>query len=138
MHGAGTPREGTTGGAPPKHGRYSAKRREDLQEKIEEYREDPKPAEMWEELALLRAVLQEWLSNLESVDEDAVGVIIDLQSSIRRTLDTINKIQTRTALTAAEVDFLQARIADLFSEYVPAEKRDEALTDLRQITESNE
>jgi len=136
LHGAGSPKEGTTGGAPPTHGRYSAKRRESLQEKIEEYREE-NPAELWEELALLRALLQEWLSDLETVDEDTLGVILDLQGSIRRTLDTINKIQTRTALTQAEVEYLQARIADLFKSYVPKESRDDALNELKKLTAPN-
>lgn len=136
VHGAGTPKENATGGAPPKHGRYAAKQSESLQEKIRKYREDPKPVEMWEELALLRAVLQEWLDDLDTVDEDTVGVILDLQNSIRRTLNTINKIRTRTALTAAETQFLQARIADLFETYVPFEKRSEALDELREITGS--
>lgn len=137
MHGAGTPTNETTGGAPPTHGRYAAKRRESLQEKIREYREEETPAELWEELALLRAVLQEWLSDLEEIDRDTVDVILDLQNSIRRTLDTINKIQTRTALTQAEVEYLQARIADVFKSYVPREKRDDALNELKQITEPN-
>jgi hypothetical protein len=136
MHGAGTPKEDATGGAPPKHGRYAAKRRESLQEKIEEYRGE-NPAELWEELALLRALLQEWLSDLETVDEDSVGVILDLQNSIRRTLDTINKIQTRTALTQAEVEYLQSRIADVFKSYVPEDRRGDALNELKQLTEAN-
>jgi len=136
LHGAGSPKEGTTGGAPPTHGRYSAKRRESLQEKIEEYREE-NPAELWEELALLRALLQEWLSDLETVDEDTLGVILDLQGSIRRTLDTINKIQTRTALTQAEVEYLQARIADLFKSYVPKESRGDAISELKKLTAPN-
>lgn len=137
MHGAGTPKEDATGGAPPKHGRYAAKRRESLQEKIQEYREEENPAELWEELALLRALLQEWLSELETVDEGTVDVILNLQDSIRRTLDTINKIQTRTALTQAEMEYLQARIADVFKSYVPKENRDDALNELKQITETD-
>lgn len=137
VHGAGTPKDDATGGAPPKHGRYSAKRRESLQEKIREYREEENPAELWEELALLRALLQEWLSDLETVDEDAVGVILDLQDSIRRTLDTINKIQTRSALTAAEVEFLQARVADIFRSYVPRENQEAALDELKSAVDPN-
>ena len=92
---------------------------------------------MWEELALLRAVLQEWLADMETVTEDNVNVLLDLQDSIRRTLDSINKIQSRTALTAAEVEYLQARIADLFDTYVPPNKKDSALRDLKKITESD-
>lgn len=128
---------GGNGGRPPKHGRYAAERSESLQRKIQEYRNDPNPAEMWEELALLRAVLQEWLKDMDEVTEDSVSVLLDLQNSIRRTLDSISKIQSRTALTAAEVEYLQARIADLFSSYVPAEQRNDALNELEQIVDSN-
>ena len=35
---------------------------------------------------------------METVTEDSIGVLLDLQDSIRQTLDTINKIQTRTAI----------------------------------------
>jgi hypothetical protein len=137
FHGAGSPKNETTGGAPVKHGRYSAKRRESLQEKLQEYREEDDPAELWEELALLRAVLQEWLGEVEEIDPETVGVILDLQGSIRRTLDTINKIKTRSALTAAEVEYLQAKVADLFKTYVPRENRDDALNELKQLTEAD-
>ncbi|MCS4198190.1 hypothetical protein [Salinibacter ruber] len=103
-----------------------------MQEKIQEYREDPDPAEMWDELAVLRGVLQEWLSDMDGVTEDDVGVLLDLQNAIRRTLDSINKIQTRSALTAAEVEYLQARVADLFKTYVPQSERDAAIRELRE------
>lgn len=126
---------GGKAGRPPKHGRYAAKRSESLQEKIREYREDPDPAEMWEELAVLRAVLQEWLSDMDAVTEENVGVLLDLQNAIRRTLDSINKIQTRSALTAAEVEYLQARVADLFKSYVPEDRRDAALNELRDAVD---
>jgi len=134
MHGAGTPKEDATGGAPTKHGRYAAKRRESLQEKIQTYREEDDPANLWEEVALLRAVLQEWLSEVETLDEETVGVILDLQNSIRKTLDSINQIKTRSALTAAEVQYLQSRVADLFKSYVPEDQREEAIGELKQIT----
>jgi len=126
---------GGAGGRPPKHGRYAATRSESLQERIRAYRDDPDPAEMWEELAVLRAVLQEWLSDMDAVTEDSVSVLLDLQDSIRRTLDSINKIQTRSALTAAEVEFLQARVADIFRSYVPKENRDAAIQELRSAVD---
>ncbi len=87
---------------------------------------------MWDELAVLRGVLQEWLSDMDAVAEENVGVLLDLQNAIRRTLGSINKIQTRSALTAAEVEFLQARVADLFKTYVPKEERDVAIRELRE------
>jgi hypothetical protein len=109
------------------------KAREGLEDKIRQYREEESPAEQWDELALLRALLQEWLDDLGTLDEDAVSVILDLQREIRRTLDTINKIQTRTALTQAEVEYLQARMADVLKTHVPKERRADALNDLKQL-----
>jgi hypothetical protein len=125
---------GGNAGRPPKHGRYSVKAREGLEDKIWQYREEENPAEQWDELALLRALLQEWLDDLGTLDEDAVSVILDLQREIRRTLDTINKIQTRTALTQAEVEYLQARMADVLKTHVPKERRADAIEDLKALT----
>jgi hypothetical protein len=125
---------GGNAGRPVKHGRYSVKAREGLEEKIRQYQEEENPAEQWDELALLRALLQEWLDDLDTLDEDTVSVILDLQTSIRRTLDTINKIQTRTALTQAEVEYLQARMADVLKTHVPKDRRADALDDLKALT----
>ena len=130
---------GGNAGRPVKHGRYSVKARSGLEEKIRQYREDENPAEQWDELALLRALLQEWLDNLDALDEDTISVILDLQKEIRRTLDTINKIQTRTALTQAEVEYLQARMADVLKTHVPRERLSDAIDDLKRLTSpSNE
>jgi hypothetical protein len=137
MHGAGTPKKDATGGAPVKHGRYAAKRRKSLQEKIEEFR-DANTANLWEEVALVRGCLQEYLSELETLDRDTLDVILDLVDEIRKALNTINQIQTRSALTAAEVDFLQARIAEILKSYVPPEERRQALDELRQITDTTD
>lgn len=128
---------GGAGGRPPKHGRYSVKRRESLQEKLEQYRSEDDPSEMWEELALLRALLQNWLSDVDELDEDAISVILDLQNSIRRTLDTINKMLNRSALTAAEVEYLQARMADVFKRHVPKDRQSKAISDLKELTETS-
>ena len=125
---------GGNAGRPVKHGRYSVKARQGLEDKIRQYREDENPAEQWDELALLRALLQEWLDNLDALDEDTISVILDLQKEIRRTLDTINKIQTRTALTQAEVEYLQARVADVLKTHVPRERLSDAINDLKQLT----
>ncbi len=74
---------------------------------------------------------------MDEVTEENVSVLLDLQNSIRRTLDSINKIQARTALTTAEVEYLQARIADLFEAYIPRDEQGDALAELQQIVDSN-
>ena len=117
---------GGAGGRPVEHGRYSTKK-QNLQEKLEQYRTEDSPGELWEELALLRALLQD---HLDSADLDG-SVIVTLVQEIRRTLDTINKIMSRTALTTAEVQYLQAAVADVIKRYVPNDSRDDALNALR-------
>ena len=121
MHG------GTNDGRPVKHGRYSTKHKQNLQDRLEEYRTEDNPAELWEELALLRALLQD---HLDSPDLDPT-VVVTLVKEIRKTLDTINKIMSRTALTAAEVEYLQGAVADVIRSYVPDRNRDDALDRLR-------
>ena len=128
---------GGKAGAPPKHGRYAEGTRERLQEKIKQYRDDPEREAQWDELALLRAVLQDYLEGLTGrPDREAVETIVRLQSAIRRTLNTINKIESRSALTAAEVDYLQAAVADVLQTHVPQEQQQRALDDLRARIES--
>lgn len=121
MHG------GTNDGRPVKHGRYSAKHKQNLQDRLEEYRSEDDASDLWEELALLRALLQD---HLDSPDIDA-GVVVELVKEIRKTLNIINKIMSRTALTAAEVEYLQAAVADVIRSYVPDRNQPEALDALR-------
>jgi hypothetical protein len=119
-------RHGGNAGRPVEHGRYSAKK-EKLQDRLEEYRTEENPGELWEELALLRALLQRQLAEGD-IDTDTV---LGLVKEIRQTLDTINKMMSRTALTAAEVEYLQAAVADVIKSYVPDRNRDEAIQRLR-------
>lgn len=117
---------GGNAGRPIKHGRYSTQKT-NLQEKLDQYRTEDDPSDLWEELALLRALLQD---HLDGPDLDA-GIVVTLVKEIRKTLDTINKIMSRTALTSAEVEYLQAAVADVIRSYVPDRNRDEALDALR-------
>jgi len=117
---------GGKGGAPIKHGRYSTKKHA-LQDKLEQYRTEDDPGDLWEELALLRALLQRQLDS----DDIEEGAVVTLVQEIRRTLDTINKIMARTALTTAEVEYLQAAVADVIRSYVPDRNRSDALDALR-------
>lgn len=118
---------GGNAGRPVDHGRYSA-RRDELQDKLDEYRTEENPGGLWEELALLRAMLQRQLAENSELDTDTV---VTLVKEIRKTLDTINKIMSRTALTTAEVEYLQAAVADVIRSYVPDRNRNEALKALR-------
>lgn len=121
---------GGNAGAPVKHGRYSLKK-ERVQDKLQQYRDDPDRGELWEELALQRALLQDFLDSAGNLDEEQAKTAFQFTESISRTLDRINKIMSRTALTQAEVQYLQARFADILTKYVPKDKRHSALRELR-------
>lgn len=128
---------GGSGGRPPTHGLYSKTAREGLAAKIREAREHD-TQELRDEIAVLRALLDKYLESVEAVDEDVVADVTRLADAVRRGADTLSKIDARTALTARHVEYLQARIADILTKYVPDEDLDAALRDLKQATQTDE
>ena len=123
---------GNNKGGNLKHGRYSAKNASRLQEKVEAFRDDPEPGSLWEELALQRAVLQDFNQRVvDGLSKEEAEHIFAMTEAITRTVDRINKIMSRTALTGAEIEYLQARYADILKRYVPADSRAAALRELR-------
>jgi hypothetical protein len=124
MHGAGSPHQGRPGGGdgrPIITGRYSIKRAE-LARKATEFQQDSNPGDLTGELALMRALLQEYLDRFDDTARlpyDDIARIFSMTEAISRLVERIAKILTATALTQAEVQYLQARIVDLLSTYVP-------------------
>lgn len=124
LHGGGT---GT--GRPPIHGRYSVKRRGDLQAKIAQFYNDPAAGDLRSELALLRAFLQDYLDRfpdgvpLTAMDIDRIYNMVD---AIGKLVERIAKILATTALTQAELQLLQVTLIDAISEFVPEPDRQRA------------
>ncbi|NJM55321.1 MAG: hypothetical protein HC841_04870 [Verrucomicrobiae bacterium] len=125
LHGGKTPR----GPASPhfKTGRYSKYTAESLADKISEF-EDGDPLDLLAELQLLRALLGDFLSRYsggQQIPADGIEVVRGLMDDIRKYVDTIIKARNATALTAAEVAYLVARIPDVVSKYVsdPVQQR---------------
>lgn len=128
---------GGAGGRPPEHGLYSETARKGLTDKIREAKEQP-IGELTEEMAVVRALLGDYLERVDDVSGDAVKHVTTLASEVRRIADTVSKMDARTALTARHVEYLQARFADILTEYVPNEDVDAAIRDLRQSIETDE
>lgn len=128
---------GGKAGRPPTHGRYSKAARESLAEKIEEAREQP-IEDIRDEVAVLRALLNDYLNDVATVDEEVVSDITKLATELRRAADTKSKMDARASLTTRHVEYLQARFADILTEYVPDEKLDAAIRDLRTSIETDE
>jgi hypothetical protein len=113
-------KHGGKAGRPAVHGRYSLVHKQALREKAELFLSDPRPGDLTDELALARALLQGWLDRSPNEpDAETISLTQTLLRDIRQTVDTMNRIYERTALTAAEVQYLKARIADLAVKYVP-------------------
>ena len=99
---------GGNAGRPPEHGLYSETARKEIAEKIESARDQP------------------------------IGDITTLVAEVRRAANTVSKMDAREALTARHVEYLQTRFADILTEYVPEERLDAALRDLRDAVQTDE
>lgn len=107
-----------------KHGLYSKYAPQQIQEKIDDYIEAD-PLDLTHELALTRALLAEWMSRYQDgvkLDMLGVDVLTNLIASVRRTVESISKIKNETALTAAEITYLQVRAVDVALKYFPDDK----------------
>jgi hypothetical protein len=124
-------------GRPIKHGLYSKAARSGLAERIQRARNRP-IGELEDEVAVLRALLDDYLSDVDSIGQETVDDITKLVDAIRRGADTVSKIDARDALTARHVEYLQAAVADVLTTWVPEENVDEALHDLRSRIETDE
>lgn len=116
MHG------GTNPGRPIVTGRYSLTHRATLHEKMQTFLADPRPGDLKDELALMRALLQEYLGRYgDGVALPALEIerIMSMAETVSRLVERIARIMNQTALTAAEVQLLQARLVDLLVKYVP-------------------
>lgn len=115
---------GASAGRPPIHGRYSRTHRESLAAKARQFANDPAPAQLCGELAILRALLQTYLDRLADraptlADIQAVYAMID---RIGRLVERVTRILSATALTPAEVRLAQAGIADLLLRFIPCDQ----------------
>ena len=133
MHGAGSPHAGRPGGAPIVTGRYSIKRQE-LAAKAQRFTNDTAPGDLTGELTLMRALLQDYLDRFDDKSRlpfDDIERIFGMMEAIGRLVERIAKILNTTALTQAEVKYLQIRIAELLTTYVPdADRREQFMAEL--------
>lgn len=113
---------GGMGGRPPIHGRYSVTKRAELREKIEQFRGDPQAGDLRDELAVLRALLEDYLNrfddNLDPTGAD-IMLIYNMIDNIGKLVERIAKILSMTALTQAELQLLQVTLIDAIKEFIP-------------------
>ena len=121
---------GRDAGRPPSHGLYSA-RREELREKVHDALDLDTPGNLWGEVAVLRALLSDYLDRLDEVDGDSIQDVTKLQGELRKTVDTISAIMDRNAPSEEEVERLITSFANILERYVPEDDRHDALNELQ-------
>ena len=130
MHG------GTSPGRPIIHGRYSVKHREKLQASIQKFLDDPSPGDLTGELALNRALLQDFLNRFPDgvkLGVPEIKIIYDMTEAVGKTVERISRILNQTALTQADIQLLQAVLPDLLLRFIDdPEKRLAFMVELRQ------
>lgn len=113
---------GGNGGAKPQHGRYSIVKRQSLQAKIDQFANDPQAGDLRGELALMRALLQDYLDRFPDgvplAGED-IRQLFDMMEAIGRLVERIAKILAATALTQAELQLIQVALLDALDEFIP-------------------
>lgn len=120
---------GAKAGSPAIHGRYSLHKRQSLQSKIKQFYNDPQAGDLRSELALMRALLQDYIDRFEDgipLGVDDIGRMYAMVDGIGKTVERIAKILAMTALTQAELQLLQVTLIDALSEFVPEPDRQRA------------
>ncbi len=124
LHGGATPSGPAS--ANFKHGRYAKVFRGELAEKFLHATEETAPLDLLPELAVQRAVLAQHIEKISfkgktSIDE--LKSISMLAEDVVRTAATIAKVRNDTALTVAEIKFVQMNMMRLLEKYVPDPNR---------------
>jgi hypothetical protein len=118
-----------------KTGLHSVRYRSKLAERAAEFMADPEPGNLAHELAMARALFQEFSSRFDTFTArgEDIGSMMAILSEITRIVERMAKIEDRHAITMAEVKYLTARMADILVKYVPADRRTLALDELEGV-----
>ena len=116
---------GKSTGRPIITGRYSVTHRKSLADKMLRHTEDPAPSDLLPELAMMRALFQDYLDRFSDgvrLPADDIGRLFALLESIGKQVERIEKIRAGYALTPAEVALLVASLLDVLKKYLPEDK----------------
>ena len=90
---------------PIKHGRYSRIKRSRIRELIDEYRNDPQPLDLLEEVLLLRALLTDYVERTANGDQELdITAAAGLVDKVGRMVERIEKIKAERSITLETLD----------------------------------
>jgi len=125
---------GKSTGRPITHGRYSLNHRTKLAEKAATF-ESANFGDLHAELNLLRALLQEYIDEFPdgiTLKANDIGAMQSMVESIGRMEERRVKIKNDTAFGASEMQYLVATLEQLINEFVPTDKRADAVAWLKE------
>lgn len=113
---------GASHGRPIIHGRYAYALQGKLREKFAAAMTDVNPLDLLPELAMQRTLLADYVSRFQPgipMTSESIGFISDLTNDVVSTATKIINARNQTALTVAEVKYLQIGITALLDEFIP-------------------
>jgi hypothetical protein len=120
LHGGLTPNGPAS--ANYQHGRYASVFKGRLAEKFQ--RADEKPLDLLPELRVQRTLLTQYIEKVGDKDSFVeLKRISALTEDVVRTAATIAKVRNETALTVAEIKFIQIEMLRLINEFIPDPER---------------
>lgn len=128
---------GGSSGTPIVTGRNAVMTKIRLKDKIEEYLQQDRSAllDLNRELAATKAIMDDFLERFPDPDDDNYGMYFhrftELVGTMGSLVDKISKIDNRNTLTAAQVLYLRATVADIIMRFIPDPgMRDRAVKEL--------
>lgn len=119
------------------NGRRAIATRNRLKDRIEEYlgQDRAQLLDLTKEFATMKVILDEYMTKFPELGEDgyyrAVMTVQSVVGTLGTLVDKMSKVESRNALTAAQVLYLRATIVDLFVKYIDdLELRERALKEL--------
>lgn len=135
LHGGATPSGPDS--ANYKHGRYSKAFHGTMSIHFVEAQEEAAPLDLMQELAVQRAVLSHYVDAVSSKpkqEPEELRMIGALAEDVVKTAASISRMRNDTALTIAEIKFLQQGMMRLIEKYVPdVDKRRSFIEELSRI-----
>jgi hypothetical protein len=113
---------GASHGRPIIHGRYAYALQGKLREKFVESMEDDNPLDLLPELAVQRTLLQNFMGRFtegQQPSAESLQFMSNLTHDVVITATKIINTRNQTALTVAEVKYLQLGIIALLDEFIP-------------------
>ena len=128
---------GGLAGTPPTTGAHAVVARRRLSDDINEFleKDEGKLMDLRYELAAVRVLFQEFIEKFPGTDDERYGVEVNramaMVGTIGSLVDKISRIEARNTLTASQVLYLRATIADILMKYVmDPDRRERALKEL--------